>query len=193
MLIDESGLVRAMKYAYKHGGYTVANQGKTVAIYTESWFIQCWRVMLPRKAMAAIVEHTGVIPEVKTPVQIQKDMDPQLIMADVAQDDMDRWLTGQRGGDVTVAPVIMQGRQIFQVMDGGPCWGVPVSYLSIIEREVAEHSSAEVMDGERLLWRDDGETVALGAVRKATSSWAKEWERAVWNALESVDLHKEEV
>lgn len=30
------------------------------------------------------------------------------------------------------------------------------------------------------------------AVRKARSSWAKEWERAVWNTLEGVDLHKEE-
>lgn len=34
--------------------------------------------------------------------------------------------------------------------------------------------------------------VALDTVRKARSSWAKEWERAVWNALEGVDLHKEE-
>ena len=32
----------------------------------------------------------------------------------------------------------------------------------------------------------------INAVRKACSGWAKEWERAVWNALEGVDLHKEE-
>lgn len=193
MLIDESGLVRAVKSAYKHGGYTVANQGETVAIYTESWFIRCRRAMLPRKAMAAIVEHTGMIPNEKNPVYIQKYQETQVVMEDVAQADMDRWIAGQRGGDVTMVPVIMQGCQIFQVTDGGPCWGVPVSYLNIIERAVAEHSSAEVVDKERLLWLDDGETVALGAVRKAMSGWAREWERAVWNALESVDLHKEEV
>jgi len=49
-----------------------------------------------------------------------------------------------------------------------------------------------VVDGDRLLWCGDNEVVALDTVRKARSSWAKEWERAVWNALEGVDLHKEE-
>lgn len=51
---------------------------------------------------------------------------------------------------------------------------------------------ATVVDGDRLLWCGDNEVVALDTVRKARSSWAKEWERAVWNALEGVDLHKEE-
>lgn len=37
-----------------------------------------------------------------------------------------------------------------------------------------------------------GDAVVINAVRKACSGWAKEWERAVWNALEGVDLHKEE-
>lgn len=32
----------------------------------------------------------------------------------------------------------------------------------------------------------------MEAVRKAKSGWAKAWERAVWEALEGVDLHKEE-
>ena len=36
MLINEAGLVRAIKRAYKHGGYVVANLGDAVAIYTEN-------------------------------------------------------------------------------------------------------------------------------------------------------------
>lgn len=60
------------------------------------------------------------------------------------------------------------------------------------ERGMVEHGAAAVIDGDRLLWRGDTEVVAMDAVRKARSSWAKEWERAVWNALEGVDLHKEE-
>ena len=35
-----------------------------------------------------------------------------------------------------------------------------------------------------------GETVMLGAIRKTT--WAWDWERTVWEALEGVDLHKKE-
>lgn len=87
MLINEAGLVRAIKRAYKHGGYVVANLGDAVAIYTENWYIQANRALFSRKALATIV---------------------------------------------------------------------------------------------------------IDTVRKARSSWAKEWERAVWNALEGVDLHKEE-
>lgn len=193
MLINESGLVRAIKSAYKNGGYAVVNQGDTVAIYTENWFIQCKRAALPRKAMAAIVEHTGMIPEEQTPVLIKKDLDPQLIMEDVARNDMDHWKGGQRGDDVTMVPVIMQGYQIFQPEGGGECWGVPLLSLTLIERDMAVHSSADVIDKDRLLWQYDGEAVVVAAVRKTTSGWSKAWERAVWAALESVDLHKEAV
>jgi len=49
-----------------------------------------------------------------------------------------------------------------------------------------------VVANDRLLWDDDGEAVVVEAVRKATSGWARAWERAVWQALEGVDLHREE-
>ena len=75
-----------------------------------------------------------------------------------------------------MVPVIMQGFQIYQPPGGGACWGVPLYLVDMIERGPAEHIGADVID----------------TVRKARSSWAKEWERAVWNALEGVDLHKEE-
>ena len=35
MLINEGGLIRAIKRAYKAGGYTVLNTGNDVAIYTD--------------------------------------------------------------------------------------------------------------------------------------------------------------
>lgn len=121
MLINEGGLIRAIKRAYKAGGYTVLNTGNDVAIYTDHWFAMANRALLPRKVLATIVEHMGMI-----------------------------------------------------------------------ERDPAEHIGADVIDKDRLLWEADGEAVVINAVRKACSGWAKEWERAVWNALEGVDLHKEE-
>ena len=62
----------------------------------------------------------------------------------------------------------------------------------MVERDAAEHDSAIVVDNCRLLWDDGTEAIAVEAVRKAKSGWAKAWERAVWEALEGVDLHKEE-
>ena len=191
MLINEGGLIRAIKRAYKAGGYTVLNTGNDMAIYTDHWFAMANRALLPRKVLATIVEHMGMIPDTE-PVSIVKDGEPQLIMPDVAADEIAHWRTGERTDAVTMATVIMQGYQIFQPDGGGACYGVSLLDLGIMEREMVEHGAAAVIDGDRLLWRGDTEVVAMDAVRKARSSWAKEWERAVWNALEGVDLHKEE-
>ena len=191
MLINEAGLVRAMKSAFKHGGYAVSNQGSMVAIYTENWYVQTTRALLPSKVLVTIVEHMGMIPEVNVPVSILKDEDPQLILKEVAADEMDHWCGGERGEEATMVPVIMQGYQIFQPPGGGACWGVPLLYLGMVDRDAAEHTGADVVDNDRLLWEADGEAVVIDATRKAKTSWAKEWERAVWTALEGVDLHKE--
>lgn len=192
MLISEKGLVRAIKRAYKNSGYVVMNTGDAVAIYTENWFVLTNRALLPRKVLATIVEHMGMIPERDMPTSIIKDTEPQLVLRETAADDMDHWRGGNRGEEVTMVPVIMQGYQIYQPPGGGACWGVPMYLMEMIERDPAEHIGADVIDKDRLLWEADGEAVVINAVRKACSGWAKEWERAVWNALEGVDLHKEE-
>ena len=178
MLINESGLVRCIKRAYTSAGDAVAAEGDCMTIYTEQWYIQCKRAAIPRKVLATIVEHMGMIPDTE-PVSIVKDGEPQLIMPEVAADEIEHWRTGE-------------GYQIFQPDGGGACYGVSLLDLVVMEREMVEHGAAAVIDGDRLLWRGDTEVVAMDAVRKARSSWAKEWERAVWNALEGVDLHKEE-
>lgn len=193
MLINEAGLVRAIKRAYKADGYTVAVQGGIMSIYTKYWYIQARREMVPRKALAAIVEHAGMIPGENEPINIMKDLDPQLVIPETAAEEMSAWRVGERGDDVDMVPVIMQGFQIFQTAEGaGACWGVPLYHLGMIERDAAEHQGAIVVANDRLLWDDGGEAVVVEAVRKAKSGWARAWERAVWEALEGVDLHKEE-
>lgn len=191
MLINEAGVVRAIKRAYKGGGYTVNVQDGIMSIYTQNWYIQARREVIPRKVLAAIVEHAGMIPGEKEPTNIMKDMEPQLVIPETAAEEMNNWRVGERGDDVDLVPVIMQGFQIFQA-EAGACWGIPLSYLGMVERDAAEHDGAIVVDNCRLLWDDGGEAIAVEAVRKAKSGWAKAWERAVWEALEGVDLHKEE-
>ena len=193
MLINEAGVVRAIKRAYKGGGYTVNVKGGIMSIYTQSWYIQARREVMPRKVLAAIVEHAGMIPGENEPTNIMKDLEPQLVIPETAAEEMNNWRVGERGDDVDMVPVIMQGFQIFQTEEGaGACWGIPLSYLGMVERDAAEHDGAVVVDNCRLLWDDGGEAIAVEAVRKAKSGWVKAWERAVWEALEGVDLHKEE-
>lgn len=146
MLINEGGLIRAIKRAYKAGGYTVLNTGNDVAIYTDHWFAMANRALLPRKVLATIVEHMGMIPEKDMPTSIIKDTEPQLVLRETAADDMDHWRGGDRGEEVTMVPVIMQGFQIYQPPGGGACWGVPLYLVDMIERDPAEHIGADVID-----------------------------------------------
>ena len=161
MLINEGGLIRAIKRAYKAGGYTVLNTGNDVAIYTDHWFAMANRALLPRKVLATIVEHMGMIPERDMPTSIIKDTEPQLVLRETAADDMDHWRGGDRGEEVTMVPVIMQGFQIYQPPGGGACWGVPLYLVDMIERDPAEHIGADVIDKDRLLWEADGEAVVI--------------------------------
>lgn len=104
MIISEKGLVRAIKRAYKNSGYVVMNTGDAVAIYTENWFVLANRALLPRKVLATIVEHMGMIPEKDMPTSIIKDTEPQLVLRETAADDMDHWRGGDRGEEVTMVP-----------------------------------------------------------------------------------------
>lgn len=61
MLINEAGAVRVIKKAYRGGGYTVNCWGGVMAIYTQNWYIQARREVMPRKVLAAIVEHAGMM------------------------------------------------------------------------------------------------------------------------------------
>ena len=40
-IIQEKGLVRAIKDAYRHGGYNVLNLDGDVVIYAEGWCVRC--------------------------------------------------------------------------------------------------------------------------------------------------------
>ena len=190
MLINESGLVRCIKRAYKSAGYAVAAEGDCMTIYTEQWYIQCKRAAIPRKVLATIVEHMGMIPDDGEAVAIEKDNQPQAIMAGIVSDDVDGWMGGEVAGMASYVPVTFRGYQLFQEVSGRQAYGVDPTALAIIERAAAEMGSAAISGGRALTWSHDGETVMLEAIRKTT--WAWEWERTVWEALESVDLHKRE-
>lgn len=190
VIIEEKGLVKAIKIAYRHGGYTVLNQGGEVTIYTEGWFVRCLWPKLPRKALATIVEHMGMIPDDGEAVAIEKDNQPQAIMAGIVSDDVDGWMGGEVASMASYVPVTFRGYQLFQEVSGRQAYGVDPTALAIIERVTAEMGTAAISGGRALTWSHDGETVMLEAIRKTT--WAWEWERTVWEALESVDLHKRE-
>lgn len=191
MIIDESGLVRAIKSAYKTDGYCVLNHGEQVTIYTDNWYIRCCWNKLPRKVLATIVEHMGMIPDGSNALSIEKDGDPQIVMPEIVGQEIEQWISGNKDGKATLVPLVFRGLQIYQEPAGGQCYGVDPAALAIVERMTASHTIAAVSDEGSLAWQAGDELVLIRATRKA-SYWVESWERDVWIAMESVDLHRRE-
>lgn len=190
MLINESGLAKAIKREYKTYGYTVMRTEQQTTIYTPFWCVVCMNHALPRKALATIVEHIGTLPD-ENPVHVRKDEELQEVLMETVAEDMKRWTDGLYIGEAKMADVTMQGLQVFQPEGGGPCYAAIIKSLDILEEAEMKRRAAEVKAETALVWKSDDEMVALTTARKATSGWAKKWERAVWGALESVNLHRE--
>lgn len=89
MIIEESGLLRAMKEAYKSGGYHVAAEIdeagiENIVITTASWIVIAEKKAMPRKVLGLIVEHIGEIPRPGEAFQIKKK-EPQTEIFEVVQ------------------------------------------------------------------------------------------------------------
>lgn len=76
MVINEKGLLRAMKEAYKSDGYEIECKEiggvREIHIETPSWYVMCVLKNLPRKVLGLIVEHMGEIPEQGQAAQVKK-------------------------------------------------------------------------------------------------------------------------
>lgn len=193
MIINERGLVRNIKHAYKRGGYTVISSGDQVTLFTEEWYVRADWDKFPRKALAAIVECMGTLPTTSDALAIMEGEEPQVVMPEVAGQDVAYWETGEdEPGAVTMVPVLFQGYQLYQGDGGGACYGVAAPLLGIVDRDIAEHKGATRKDERRLYWSHDGELVILGAVRPTGSYWEKDWISTAWAAMETVDLHRRE-
>lgn len=62
-MVNERALLAAMKDAWKGKGYIVAHRDGSYIISGDGWTLLCTEKLLPRKALALLVEHIGAIPE----------------------------------------------------------------------------------------------------------------------------------
>ena len=142
MIIEEKGLVKAIKAAYRHSGYTVLNQGGEVTIYTEGWFVRCLWTKLPRKALAIIVEHMGMIPDDGEAMAIEKDDQPQAVMAGIVSDDVAGWMGGEAASMASYVPVTFRGYQLDVYKRQGGGQDQPL-YIGAFRVYMLHHGDAE--------------------------------------------------
>lgn len=90
MVINEQGLLRAMKEAYKADGYEiecVANGSMTeIHLETSRWYVNCEIKNLPRKVLGLIAEHLGELPQPGQCFQVKKSETQTKIMGGERQE-----------------------------------------------------------------------------------------------------------
>lgn len=89
MVINEQGLLRAMKEAYKGAGYQVAcketGDGSEIYIKTGMWRVMCELKNFPRKALGLLAEHMGTLPEPGQALQVKKKECQTMIFQDAME------------------------------------------------------------------------------------------------------------
>lgn len=75
-MLDEKGMVAALKAAYKEGGYRVAFAEGRVMIRAGVWGVEIEAEYIYPKILETVVEHIGILPDDATAYLAHKDADP---------------------------------------------------------------------------------------------------------------------
>lgn len=190
MIINEKGLVRCLNRAYKRKGYSLLRLGDDLCIYTDEWFVRAVRKDIPNEVHSAIMKHAGcAYLDEPMPLRIIKDMEPQILMHDVAKEDLAYWTEATEGTFVKRSIVSIGEVSLFQESgEVGECYGVYDAVLDLLEPDVLHASSGVVWAGPRVAWGADGEMVVCKAYRAMTDPTATEEIKTIWAALEGIYL-----
>ena len=189
MIISEKGLTRALKKAYKAGGYVLVNGPDQVVIYTRGWYIRGSWPKFPVKALATIVEHMGSLPTEEGGLEIIDGAEPQHIMAEKVGEDVAFWESDAAAvATAGIVPLTFMAASLFQT-PAGACYGVSQTPLGIVEDDVIEKETATVMKDYRLKWEAEEEKAVVLAVRPS-ENYEAGFVRDVWTALEGIDLRR---
>lgn len=118
MVINEKGLTRAMKDAFKNMGYKVAADDsggiEELMIAAPGWVVVIEKKNVPRKVLGLIAEHVGEIPEPGQAFQVSKKETRTEIFSVTLQ-----LLEGMKHGDKEArqakpTPLVMNGYTLWQ-------------------------------------------------------------------------------
>lgn len=157
-MINEKGLLRAMKNAYRGGGYEVAGYGEenTLFINGYSWCVAVPQKQCPRKVLALLVEHVGLIPEGES-FRVQKGEGAQDVLLSVAlgpKNRLGKLLSEEEPEEIRKTAMTWKGWRIWQKTDSGIVMAFD-SGLTAIGLGLPETY------GDFLVWDEAGEVVCV--------------------------------
>lgn len=186
MIVNEKGLIRAMKEAYKSTGYKVAadDTGGQIDIILAGalWTVVVEKSTIPRKVLGLIAEHIGEIPEPGTAYHVKRGETQTEIFNIVTQAVRD-FHSGE-----------LERRIIWRTnltLGGYPLWQAATDHKVVKvhpEQEDIMYWSGETvrMIGDDLLFLDDMTSrayITTGAVRDDERSMLEHLSKIQWPAI----------
>ena len=189
MFLDKSGMSKALGAAYKSGGYTLGGTADILRVYSADWYLEAPWKQIPRKALAKITEHIGIIDVEDFPLLVHDGTDPQSVMPGMVGDAVAAWHPKGEGQLASSTQMFIGPDQLWQTA------AKQVYKISLADLEImidgAQSVSATIYATDDdangvAMWQVDNLLVALRTHRPP--GWESSTEKAVWNALESVNL-----
>ena len=184
MLLDEDKVSAMLKKEHKHG-YDIIVDEAAVTVMTEKWMITMARDQIPRKVLGTLVEHMGLLPQAPASLKVIKgDLGNQELIWDVAAADIEamRRVTAE-AKPAELTKLIYEGLALWQAEDR-LLYGAVSGVRHLLE---APERGAMVLDGDRIMWTDEGQRLIMTCFRPYSGIEAERWQ-----VLESADWRKKE-
>lgn len=157
-MIYEKGLCAAMKSAWRTGGYEVAGygEGNTLFINGYGWCVAAPQKQMPRKVLALLVEHVGLIPE-GAAFRVHKKEGAQAIMVDMAleaKDSVARLLSEEDAAEIRETAMTWKCWRVWQKPENQ-------RVLAFDDGLTAMGDGEPTLYGNMLVWDEGGELVCV--------------------------------
>ncbi len=150
-MIDERGLLAAVRSAWRGGGYEVVGNGQELVLRGQGWLAVLPRGIAPRKVLALLVEHLGEIPE-GTAWKVYKKQGAQAQMVDMALEAVD---TIRR--ELESEPNPREAHRTAMTWKNWEVWQTEDLKVATFDPNLVAVGVGDAMAyGQRLVWDDEG-------------------------------------
>lgn len=150
-MIDERGLLAAVRSAWRGSGYEVVGNGQELVLRGQGWLAVLPRGIAPRKVLALLVEHLGEIPE-GAAWKVYKKQAAQAQMVDMALEAVD---TIRR--ELESEPNPREAHRTAMTWKNWEVWQTEDLKVATFDPNLVAMGVGDAMAyGQRLVWDDEG-------------------------------------
>lgn len=149
-MLDEKGLVAALKTAFKGGGYKAAFVEGKLLLRCGVWAVEMDEEYLMPKVLGVVTEHIGIVPGIPAAYFCQKKMDPGSGVS--LDEELDAWVALREMFEAAATPIrrtrlLMDGYEIWQTGEGLRARPMDPDFTRIIDEEGIKMAFVRIEDG----------------------------------------------